>query len=264
VACTGAGRSLVMADPTFEALARYVDVTGGPVVKVPLTSDYRHDLKAMLTPSTGAGLVYVCNPNNPTATVTPAAELSAFLAAVPPTTTVLVDEAYHHYVTGGGYESVMGQVPQRPNLLVARTFSKIYGMAGLRCGYAVGQAELIARLRRQQAWDNMNVAVLAAAAAALADPDHVDDARQRNAKVRQEACDALAARGFRVVPSQANFFMVDLGQPVKPVIAGLRAQGVEVGRLFPALPTHLRVTVGKREEMQAFLAALAHVLPAAA
>jgi len=263
-ACTGPGRALVMADPTFEAVAHYAEATGAEVVKVPLTTDFRHDLARMQAAAASAGLVYVCNPNNPTASVTPAAELSAFLAALPPSVTVLVDEAYHHFASGGGYASVTGEIARRPGLVVARTFSKIYGMAGLRCGYAVAQPELVARLRKQQAWDSMNVMSLVAAAVALADDGYVESSRRRNAQVRQETCDTLAARGWHVIPSQANFFMVDIGQPVGPVIAALKQQGVEVGRRFPALPTHLRVTVGKREEMQAFLAALQRVMPAAA
>jgi len=155
-------------------------------------------------------------------------------------------------------------VAELPNLLVARTFSKIYGMAGLRCGYGVAQPALLARLRAQQAWDSSNLMALVAATASLVDQAYVEASRRRNLAVREECCDALRARGLHVIPSQANFFMVDIGREVKPVIAELRDRGVEVGRLFPALPTHLRVTVGTREEMQAFLAALAGVVPQAA
>jgi len=263
-ACTSPDRPLVMADPTFEAVAHYAEASGAPVVKVPLTAAYRHDLARMRYATAVPGLVYVCNPNNPTASVTPAAEILAFLDVVPPTTTVLVDEAYHHFASGGGYATVAGEIARRPNLMVARTFSKIYGMAGLRCGYGIAQPELVDRMRRHAAWDTMNVVSLVAATAALDADDYVESSRARNTQVRQETCDALAARGLHVIPSQANFFMVDIHQPVGPVIAALRARGVEVGRRFPALPSHLRVTVGKREEMQAFLAALAKVMPAAA
>lgn len=257
-------RGVVTADPTFEAVSVNARNTGMDVVKVPLTADFRHDLPKMLDASKGAGLVYVCNPNNPTASVTPAAELRAFLAAVPKDTVVLVDEVYHHFASGGGYETVMPLVAELPNLLVARTFSKIYGMAGLRCGYGVAQPALLARLRAQQAWDSSNLMALVAATASLADQAYVETSRRRNVAVREECCDSLRARGLRVIPSQANFFMVDLGREVKPVIAELRERGVEVGRLFPALPTHLRVTVGTREEMQAFLVAFASLMPQAA
>ena len=257
-------RRVVTADPTFEAVSVNARNTGIDVVKVPLTADFRHDLPKMLAAAKGAGLVYVCNPNNPTASVTPAAELRAFLAAVPKDTVVLVDEAYHHFASGGGYETVLPLVSELPNLLVARTFSKIYGMAGLRCGYGVAQPMLLARLHAQQAWDSANLMALVAASASLADQAYVEASRQRNLQVREECCAALRAHGLHVIHSQANFFMVDLGREVKPVIAALREHGVEVGRLFPALPTHLRVTVGTREEMQAFLAAFDAVMPKAA
>jgi len=262
-AATGRALPLVMAEPSFEAPAVYARNAGVEVVKVPLTPDYRHDLSRLLAAARGGGLVYVCNPNNPTASVTPAAELRGFLEAVPPATVVLVDEAYHDFASGGGYETVMALVAARPNLIVARTFSKIYGMAGLRCGYGVAQPELLARLHAQQAWDSLNLPGLVAAIASIGDRAHVEASRRRNLEVRDECCRTLAARGLRVIPSQANFFMVDLERPVKPVIAGLRDQGVEVGRLFPALPTHLRVTVGTRSEMQTFLAALERVMAAA-
>jgi histidinol-phosphate aminotransferase len=176
---------------------------------------------------------------------------------------VLVDEAYHHFA-GGAYESVMPLVRELPNLVVTRTFSKIHGMAGLRCGYGVAQASLVDRLRAQKAWDSANLMGLVAARASLADETWVEASRRRNAEVRDACCRTLEARGWRVIPSQANFFMVDLGREVGPVIAALRERGVAVGRAFPALPTHLRVTVGTEEEMRAFLAALAAVHPGAA
>lgn len=263
-AAAGRGLPLVMAEPTFEAVAVYARNAGVEVVKVPLTADHRHDLPRMLAAARGGGLVYICNPNNPTASVTPAVELRAFLEAVPPATLVLVDEAYHHFARGGGYETMVPLVGARPNLVIARTFSKVYGMAGLRCGYGVAQPELLSKLHAQQAWDSLNLPGLVAATASLGDVEHVEASRRRNLEVREECCDALTSRGLRVIPSQANFFMVDLGRPVGPVIARLRERGVEVGRLFAALPTHLRVTVGTRSEMQAFLGALERVMASAA
>jgi len=257
-------RGVVVGRPSYEAVSEHARDVGAPVVEIPLTADYRHDLPRMLDAAATAGLVYVCNPNNPTASVTPAAELRSFLAAVPKDTLVLIDEAYHHFATGGGYETVVPLVGEMPNLLVTRTFSKIYGMAGLRCGYGIAQPALIARLRAHKAWDSPNLIGLVAASAALADQGWVETSRRRNAEVRDACCRALAARGWRVVPTQANFFMVDLGTEVRPVIAAMRDRGVAVGRPFPALPTHLRVTVGTEEEMRAFLAALMAVLPAAA
>ena len=260
-AFTGPAAAVVTADPTFEALGRYSEKRGAKVTKVPLTADFRHDLTAMLALTAGAGLVYVCNPNNPTASLTPIGELRAFLDRLPLATTALVDEAYHHYADGTSlYESVIPLVATHPNLVVARTFSKIYGMAGLRCGYAVGHAERIAALRDQRPWDSVNVLALVAAKAALGERDHVARSRRLNGEVRTWTTQALGEAGHAVIPSAANFFMADLGRDVGPVIAALRGQGVEVGRRFGALPNHLRVTVGTEAEMNTFVAAFRRVV----
>ncbi len=253
MAFTGARRPLVVADPTFEALAIAARAQGAEVKKVPLDASYGHDVAKMLDVSRGAGLVYICNPNNPTATITPDKALRAFLASVPVETTVLVDEAYHHYATSSDYASVVDLVASRPNLIVSRTFSKIYGLAGLRCGYCVAQEGMIRKLNAQQAWDTVNIMALAAARASLGDRAHVIDHRKRNSDMRAWLRDHVQRLGFRMLPSEANFVMIDIGRDVKPVIASMRGSGVQVGRLFPAMPHNLRVTIGKPEEMQRFV-----------
>ncbi|HEY0512179.1 MAG TPA: aminotransferase class I/II-fold pyridoxal phosphate-dependent enzyme [Thermoanaerobaculia bacterium] len=257
-AFTGPGRAAVTADPTFEAVARYAQIGGAEVVKAPLTASHRHDLAKMLP--AGSGLVYVCNPNNPTASLTPGADLRAFLDRVPAGTMVLVDEAYAHYAAGDEWESVLPQVKDRPNLIVARTFSKIYGMAGLRCGYAVAQPEAIRRLRDHQAWDSLNIMAIAAARASLADAGHVETSRRLNRETRAFVSSGLESMGYPPIPSATNFLMTDLRRDVGPVIAALKQRGVEVGRRFPAMPSFLRVTVGTRPQMGTFLAALRAVL----
>jgi histidinol-phosphate aminotransferase len=257
-AFTGPGRPLVMASPTFEAIGRYARAAGGEVIQVALTADFRHNAAGMLEAARSAGLVYVCNPNNPTGSVTP--DLRGFLARVPAGTAVLVDEAYHHYADGGGYESVLPLIAEHPYLIMARTFSKIFGMAGLRLGYAVATSELLDRLRFHQAWDTLNGQVLAAARAALGDSAHLERSRRLNRETRAWVAGELTARGCAVIPSQANFLMADLRRDVGPVIEALRERRVEVGRRFPALPTHLRVTIGTRPQMERFLSALGEVL----
>jgi histidinol-phosphate aminotransferase len=257
-AYTGQGRPAVTADPTFEAVAHYSKAIGAEVVKVPLTPEQRHDLGKMLP--AGAGLIYLCNPNNPTASLTPAAEVRAFLARVPAGTAVLVDEAYAHYVESPDWESVIPRVGDAPNLIVARTFSKVYGMAGLRCGYAVAQPATIRRLKEQQAFDSISIMALAAARASLADAGHVETSRSRNRETRAFTRSGLEAMGYPPIPSETNFLMADLRRDVGPVIAALKKQGVEVGRKFPTMPTHLRVTVGTRPQMERFLAELRTVL----
>jgi len=244
-------RSVVIADPTFESIVHYAKASGADVVKVPLDAAYAHDLGKMAP--AGAGVVYVCNPNNPTGSITPKASLHAFLDSVPPSTMVLVDEAYHHYAASPDYESVAPLVKSKPNLVVARTFSKIYGLAGLRAGYALANRDVIKKLFAQKSWDTMNVMVLVAARASLADTGFVAEGRRRNAATRAHVIERVRAMGYDVIPSDTNFVMIALRRDVKPVIAGMRTRGVEVGRLFPALPQHLRVTIGTPEEMQRFL-----------
>ena len=259
-AFTGKDKKIVTANPTFEAVARHAGVAGAEVLKIDLASDYSHDLKKMLAAANGAGLVYICNPNNPTASITPAKDLSDFLAKLSPATVVLIDEAYHHYVESKDYESVIPLVKDYPNLIVARTFSKIYGMAGLRCGYCVTQTANISRMRTHQIFDSVNIMALVAALASLKDMDQVTRGRRLNSEVKKNVCAELDTLGYRYIPSHANFMMIDLRREVRPVINAMRSSGVEVGRLFPALPTFMRVTVGTGAEMKQFLTTFREVI----
>ena len=242
---------LVTANPTFEAL--WAHARGSEIVKVPLDATYAHDLPKMLEAARDASLVYICNPNNPTATITPKAAVRAFLDAVPPTTAVLVDEAYYHYVESPDYESVAPLIATKPNLIVARTFSKIYAMAGLRCGYALAQRATIEKLAAQQQWNSMNLLAVVAANASLGDSAHVVASRKHNHDTRAFVTSELASRGYRTLPSEANFIMIEMREDVKPLIAQFREQGVRVGRLFPPMPQHLRVTIGTMDEMKRFV-----------
>ena len=245
---------LVTADPTFESLWRHA--SGSEIVKVPLDASFAHDLGKMREAANGAALVYICNPNNPTATITPKAAVRAYLDAVPASVAVLVDEAYHHYVESPDYESVVPLIKSKPNLIVARTFSKVYAMAGLRLGYAIAQKPLIAKLARQQAYNAINLLAAVAGRASLLDTEHVAVSRKRNSETRAWVVSELQKAGYRALPSEANFLMIDMRTPVRPVIAAFRDRGVHVGRVFPALPQHLRVTVGTMEEMKRFIAVL--------
>ena len=259
-AFTNKDKKIVVANPTFEAIARHASVANAEVVKIDLTPDYRHDLKKMLAAADGAGLVYVCNPNNPTASITPKNELSEFLAKLSPATIVLVDEAYHHYVESSDYESVIPLVKQYPNLIVARTFSKIYGMAGLRCGYCVTQRANLERMRTHQVFDSVNIMALVAALASLKDMDHVPRGRKLNSEVKKSVCAELDTLGYHYIPSQANFMMIDLRRDARSILSAMRVRGVEVGRLFPALPNFMRVTIGTDAQMKAFLTTFREVM----
>lgn len=259
-AFTGRDKKIVIANPTFEAIARHAGVANAEVVKVDLAPDYSHDLKKMLAAANGAGLIYICNPNNPTASITHKNEISEFLSKLSPATIVLVDEAYHHYVESNDYESVISLVKQYPNLIVARTFSKIYGMAGLRCGYCVTQRANISRLRTHQIFDSVNIMALVAALASVKDTEQVTRGRKLNAEVKKGVCAELDTLGFRYIPSHANFMMIDLRREVRPILGALRTRGVEVGRLFPPLPNFMRVTIGTAPEMKVFLTAFREVM----
>jgi histidinol-phosphate aminotransferase len=249
---------LVAADPTFEAILNNASANDAEVVKIPLTGSFGHDLSKMLSAAKG-GLVYVCNPNNPTASITPKDELRDFIAKTPRETIILVDEAYFHYADSPEYESVIPLVNEHPNLIVSRTFSKIYGMAGLRCGYCVAQKETIERMRRNQMWDSVNCMALAAATASLDDLDHVPNGQRLNREAKAFTTSELDKMGYKQIPSQANFIMFDCKRPVVPLIQTLKQHNVRVGRLFPALPNHMRLTIGKKSEMESFLAAFREV-----
>ena len=249
---------LVAADPTFEAILNNASANGAEVVKIPLTSTFAHDLSKMLA-AAKEGVIYVCNPNNPTASITPKEELRDFIAKTPRETMILVDEAYFHYANSPDYESVISLVKEHPNLIVSRTFSKIYGMAGLRCGYCVAQKETIERMRRNQMWDSVNCMALAAATASLDDPDQVTNGKRSTNEAKQFTISELDKIGYKQIPSQANFIMFDCKKPVVPLIKAMKERNVHVGRLFPALPNHMRVTIGKKSEMETFLAAFREV-----
>jgi histidinol-phosphate aminotransferase len=258
-ALTGPGKKLLVGHPTFEAILAYAAVAGAEVVKTNLTSDYAHDLPKMLAEKS-VGLIYICNPNNPTASITPKDQLRAFLGKVPAQTIVLVDEAYHHYVESHDYESVIPLIAQYPNLMVARTFSKIYSMAGLRCGYCVARPELIQRLRAQQAWDSVNIMAMVAAIASLQDTGQVEQGRRRNTEVKNFVYSELDKSGYKYIPSHANFMMIDLRREVRPIIGAMNDRNVQVGRVFPAMPNFMRVTVGTRPQMEAFVSAFRSVM----
>ncbi len=252
-AFTGPGKKLVQALPTFEALGAYARSVGAEVVRVPLDKNYAHDLDAMLAacgPDTG--LVYLCNPNNPTASLTPRSDLETFLKKLPASVVALMDEAYHHFVDSPEYASFLDRPVESEQMLVARTFSKVYGLAGARLGYSVAPLKVTEAMRPHRLFDSGNQMVLHGAMAALDDSAAMHAAVQRNARDREEFLRQTRGRKITVVPSQANFLMVRTGRPVREVIAHFRQQNIAVGRPFPPMETYLRVSLGRPEEMQAF------------
>ncbi|HEV8335801.1 MAG TPA: histidinol-phosphate transaminase [Candidatus Polarisedimenticolia bacterium] len=265
MAFLGAGRNVVVAEPTFEAVLAFARVTRADAVKIALTGDHRHDLPKMAAAcSEATGLIYLCNPNNPTGTIVTRDEMGAFFERVPRGAVILVDEAYHHFVEDERYASAFEWMGKLPNLLVVRTFSKIHGLAGMRLGYGVGAHEVVEALRAHRLWSNANAAVLEAALATLQDAGHASKCRREMNGTRRWLVSEMEKDRRATIPSEANFVMIDLGTDVAPVIAALKERGVFVGRRFAALPNHLRVSIGTPEEMRRFVAALRAVAPSGA
>jgi histidinol-phosphate aminotransferase len=254
VALLSPGKKFVQAAPTFETAEHYAKLAGADVHFVPLDQRFAHDLDAMLAHiDAAAPLVYLCNPNNPTGSITPREALEAFLAKVPATTTVLIDEAYHHFATETpGYASFLDHPIENDRLIVSRTFSKVYGLAGMRLGYAIAPPSLVSRLRPHLTPVNVNAAVLPAALAGLEDAESVQDYVGKNATTRQMFFREADARGLKPINSCTNFVMMDAHRPAKQVIEHFQRNNVWIGREFPPLDTYIRVSLGKPEEMKEF------------
>ncbi len=254
---TGPQAALVVADPTFETLGDMAAARGAQVQKVPLRNDGAHDLRAMVAAAHAqpTGLVYVCNPNNPTGSISPPAELAWLLANKPTSTRVLVDEAYLQY---SEQPSLIARVAQRDDLIVLRTFSKLYGMAGLRLGVAAAHPDRLRELA-SLGENPLPVPALAAALASLQDPRLIAQRRLQNAKARQATIAWLGKRGFSCVPSEANCFVVDVQRDGNAFAKAMADDGVVIGRSWPIWPRRVRVTVGTEEEMAAFRRAFAKV-----
>jgi len=258
LAFTSASRSYVTADPGYEAGMHAAKISGARVVNVPLTKTYAHDISAMLGAAPDAGLFYVCTPNNPTGTLTPHADIEQLVAKKPKDSVVLVDEAYIHFADGAS--TAIDLVKAGQDVIVLRTFSKIYGMAGLRCGLAIARPELLAKLENCGGWSALPITAVAAATASLKHEHLVADRKLTNTTIRQKTFDWLNRQGYSYVPSQANFFMVDTKRPAKEVIDAMAAKNVFIGRIWPVWPTHSRITVGTQQEMDAFTSAFDAVM----
>jgi histidinol-phosphate aminotransferase len=252
-AFTSRSRHLVAGSPTFEAPGRYANAFGVLIRPVRVDAGLKLDLAAMETSAPRAGLVYLCNPNNPTATVLSARAITGFvdrLARVSPQTAVLVDEAYHEYVDDPSYGTSIPTAIARRNVVVCRTFSKVHGLAGLRCGYAIAQGETIAQLARFKLESSVNQLAIAAARAALGDRDRVERERTLNRTVRESTRQLFASLGLSVGPSETNFVLVDLGRDSRAFRDACRRAGVAVGRPFPPLDNYTRISIGTADEMQ--------------
>jgi histidinol-phosphate aminotransferase len=255
---TSKDKALVGTIPTYEECAGYAEMMGHPVRGVSLDSEFRIDLDKMAAAAKGAGLVFYCNPNNPTATYVGAKATREFIAKVnreSPDTTILVDEAYYDYVTDPDHDTHVPIAIENPRVIVARTFSKAYGMAGLRQGYALGHPETLKKLRPWMSpggTGSLNVFGMAAATVAIGqDATFTTNERNRNKEVRDFATKWFKEHGMKPTDCQANFMFVDIGMPAKEFRDACRAKNVLVGRDFPPYEkTHARISLGTMEEMQ--------------
>lgn len=249
----GPAKPLVQASPTFEALAMCAKRYQSPLVTVPLRADYAHDLEAMLKPARTAGLVYLCNPNNPTGSITPRKDIDAFLQQMGNEGPyVLIDEAYHHFADSADYVSFLDRPANYPRLIVTRTFSKIYGLAGLRLGYSISSADTAKRLDGFSVFNSPNGPAALAGMAALKDGAAEKETARKVLADRAEFMRQAQARKLHVIPSQANFVMMDTGRPVKQAIAGFKQRNILLGRPFPPMDTYARISLSTPDDMKEF------------
>jgi histidinol-phosphate aminotransferase len=263
-AFTTPARGLVTGTPSFENCPRTARRLGHPVTEIKVDPALRLDVEPMIAASKGAGLVFFNNPNNPTATVHGAKTVTDFVNRVrtaSPDTVILIDEAYNEYVTDPSYQSAVPLALDTPNVFVVRTFSKAFGMAGLRVGYAIGRADTLKPLARLRMPYNVNVFGIAAAMAALNDTAHVEAERARNTEVRAFTVRALDDLGCKSSVSQGNFIFTDVGRPAKEFRDGCAKQGVVVARDFPPFEkSHVRISMGTMDEMQKAVAVFRSVV----
>ncbi len=248
---------VIVGEPTFEDVAETAEASHSRVIKIPVTGRGLLDVERMVAAARehSAGLLYLCNPNNPTSTITGKDKLAWLVDNLPSGTILLADEAYSDLVDDPAYQSAAPYVKQDRNVIVLRTFSKLYGLAGMRLGYAVAPKRLLDKIRPAVMDGSINQAVVAAARASLDDRATYDLIKTENARVRRYTMESMRQMGLQCFESQTNFVMVDLKRPIQPVKEKLAQRGFLVARLFPALPTYQRITLGTMAEMQRFLPA---------
>jgi histidinol-phosphate/aromatic aminotransferase/cobyric acid decarboxylase-like protein len=256
IAFTSPTRPFVVADPGYEAGGRAAKFIGAKTVQVPLTKDHAHDVKAMAAVP-DAGLIYICNPNNPTGTLTSRADIEWLVANKPKGTIVMIDEAYTHIAPNGFFNSDM--VAADKDVILLRTFSKIYGMAGLRAGAILARPDLIEKQGGFSA-GMLPITGMAAASASLQVKDLVPERRKIMGDVREDVFNYMEKNRFHYVPSVSNCFMVDVKRPGDEVVMAMRREKVYIGRVWQAWPIWVRVTIGTQDEMNKFKTAFSKVM----
>jgi histidinol-phosphate aminotransferase len=251
-------RPFIMADPGYESGAQAAKFIGSRAIHVPLRKDYSHDVQAMVKADPTPGVIYITNPNNPTGTLTSREDIDWVVANMPKGTVLLLDEAYIHLSDNA--KSGMDLVNAGKDVIVLRTFSKIYGMAGLRAGYAVARPDLLEKTRSFAATGFVPITTVAGATASLKSKTVVPERRKINKDIREDVFAFLHAKGYKFTPSEANHFMVEVKRPNTEVIAALAKENVFIGRPWPIWPTSVRVSIGTQDEMNKFKAAFTKVM----
>jgi histidinol-phosphate aminotransferase len=253
---------LIVPMPTYEAAPELTRYKGHPVIETPLDSKMAPDVRRLAAEAdkAGGGLIYIVNPNNPTATITTSDDMAWLVANLPKNTYVLVDEAYLHYATSPEASTSFRFVKEGKNVIVTRTFSKIYGMAGLRVGYIAGRPDLIARMAPYRNNVISIVSVRAVLAALELGPKMLEERKAKIVHTRTELCAWLSEKKFKFIPPQANFMMIETGRNAKEIQAAMLAKGVAIGRSFPPLNTMIRVSIGTDAEMAKFRSVFTEVV----
>ncbi|HUE84922.1 MAG TPA: aminotransferase class I/II-fold pyridoxal phosphate-dependent enzyme [Vicinamibacterales bacterium] len=257
------GKKVLGVTPSYMSVYSHATSLESEAITMPLTKDHRQDIGQLIDIANKRqneiGFVYIVNPNNPTGVIVTKDEVKQLIEGIPADMPVLLDEAYHHYVDDPAYATGMPYVNQGRPVIVARTFSKIAGMAALRIGYAAAPTEILQKMRPYST-GSVNVLARYGAVATLKDPKAMSDVKQKTKQLRDKTSRELRDLGYEVIPSQTNFFMVGLRREVQPVIAAFREEGVLVGRPFPPMTQHLRVSIGTAEEMDRFMVAFKKVM----
>ncbi len=256
LAFTSPSKPFVMGDPGYEAGQRAAAFIGSKVIRVPLTKTYAHDVKAMAAASQDTGLIYICNPNNPSGTVTPKADIEWLVANKPAGSILLLDEAYIH-LSNEAFGTDL--VAQDKDVIILRTFSKLYGMAGLRAGAAIARPDLLAKIQAYGA-GALPVTGMIGAHASLKVKSLVAERRKIIGGIREDVFAWMTKKGYSFVPSVSNKFMVDTRRPGREVVQEMAAQKVYIGRVWQAWPNHVRVSIGTKEEMAKFKVAFEKVM----
>ena len=256
LAFTSPTRPYVMADPGYEQGAGAARFIGAKTIRVPLAKDYSHDVKAMIAASPDAGLIYICNPNNPTGSITKKSDIEWAVANKPKGCVIMIDEAYYHLA---GISPCSDLVAADKDVIILRTFSKIYGMAGIRAGAAIGRPDLLEKMGNYMA-GALPTTAMGAATASLKVKTLIPERREKIKVIREDTMAFLDKNGFKTVPSVSNKFMVDTKRPADDVIAAMRKEKVYIGRKWPVWPTYVRVTVGTQDDMTKFKAAFLKVM----